>query len=60
MVRRTEKCREYGETYTGLALQLVGGKVVADELLVEAGLVLTELDGSGPEAGAIRGPITSR
>lgn len=46
-------------TYTSLALHLVGGEVVADELLIEAGLVLAELDGCGPEARAIWGPDSS-
>ena len=45
-------------TYTRLALQLVGSEVIANELLVEAGLVLSQLDGRGPEARAIRGPIS--
>lgn len=49
----------WGKTYTGLALHLIGGEVVADELLVEAGLVLAEFDGCGPEARAVWGPVAS-
>lgn len=51
-----DSCASLAEfTYTGFALEAVGGQVVPDVLLVVAGLILADLDRGGPEARAVGG-----
>lgn len=45
-----------GMSYIRFAFEAVGGQVVSEILLVEAGLLLAYADGGWPEAGAVRCP----
>lgn len=47
-------------TYIRLPLEPIAREVVPQELLVEAGLVLSHRDGGRPEAGAVGGSVSMR